>query len=186
VFTTVGHWTLSSAKWIWSTSSHTIRFNIILHLHLGLRRSFLPSGFPTPVSHALPTCNSTTDPPPDESYRNVSKDSQLLNLILNQNKQAKGSYPWNSSYDTFFLFLTEQHAMKAYWGNGSIVPLILDLGSRWRWVVSFTHQPLYSQGKSPRYPLDRRLGGCQSRSEHEGEEKPSQPLLGLKPQSSSP
>jgi hypothetical protein len=26
-------------------------------------------------------------------------------------------------------------------------------------VVSFTHQLLYAQGKSPRYPLDRRLGG---------------------------
>jgi hypothetical protein len=29
-------------------------------------------------------------------------------------------------------------------------------------VVSFTPQPLYSQGKSSRYPLDRRLGGPQS------------------------
>jgi hypothetical protein len=27
-------------------------------------------------------------------------------------------------------------------------------------MVSFTPQPLYPQGKSPRYPLDRRLGGC--------------------------
>jgi hypothetical protein len=26
-------------------------------------------------------------------------------------------------------------------------------------VVSFTSLPLYSQGKSPWYPLDRRLGG---------------------------
>jgi hypothetical protein len=35
----------------------------------------------------------------------------------------------------------------------------LHLGKRWRWVVSFTPQPLYRQGKSPRYPLDRKLGG---------------------------
>jgi hypothetical protein len=30
-------------------------------------------------------------------------------------------------------------------------------------VVSFTPRPLYPQGKSPYYPLDRRLGGHQSR-----------------------
>jgi hypothetical protein len=27
-------------------------------------------------------------------------------------------------------FLTEHHAMKAYWESGSITPLILDLGTR--------------------------------------------------------
>jgi hypothetical protein len=41
-------------------------------------------------------------------------------------------------------------------------------------VVSFTSRPLYSQGKSPWYPLDRRLGGSQSRSEGGDEEKNSQ------------
>jgi hypothetical protein len=40
---------------------------------------------------------------------------------------------------------------------------------------------LYSQGKSPRYPLDRRLGGPQSLSGGGGEEKNSQPLTGLEP-----
>jgi hypothetical protein len=42
-------------------------------------------------------------------------------------------------------------------------------------VVSFTPQPLYPQGKNPWYPLDRRLGGPQSRSGCGGEEKDSQP-----------
>jgi len=46
-----------------------------------------------------------------------------------------------------------------YWGSGGIAPCILDLGSRWRWVVSFTLRLLYPQGKSPWYPLVRRLGG---------------------------
>jgi hypothetical protein len=32
-------------------------------------------------------------------------------------------------------------------------------------------RPLYPRGKSPQYPLDRRLGGPQSRSERRGEEK---------------
>jgi hypothetical protein len=31
-------------------------------------------------------------------------------------------------------------------------------------VVSFTPRALYTEGKNPRYPLDRRLGGLQSRS----------------------
>jgi hypothetical protein len=39
------------------------------------------------------------------------------------------------------------------------------------WVVSFTPRPLNSRGRSPRYPLDRRLGGPQSRSGRRGEEK---------------
>jgi hypothetical protein len=57
------------------------------------------------------------------------------------------------------LCLNKHHAMKTYWGNGGMAPLILDLGTRWRWVVSFTPRPLYPQGKSPLYPLDRMLGG---------------------------
>jgi hypothetical protein len=37
------------------------------------------------------------------------------------------------------------------------------------------------QVKSRRYPLDRRLGGHQSRSGHDGEEKNSQPPPGIEP-----
>jgi hypothetical protein len=61
------------------------------------------------------------------------------------------------------LRLTKHHAMKTL-GSGGIAPRILDFGIRWRWVVSFTPRPLYPQGKSPWYPLDRRLGEPQSRS----------------------
>jgi hypothetical protein len=61
------------------------------------------------------------------------------------------------------LCLTKHHAMKMYWGSGGIALCILDLGTRWRWVVSFTPRSLYSQGKSPRYPVARRLGGPPSR-----------------------
>jgi hypothetical protein len=57
------------------------------------------------------------------------------------------------------VFLTKHHAMKAYWGSGGITPLIIDLGTRWRWVVSFTPRPLYPQGKSSWYPFGKRLGG---------------------------
>jgi hypothetical protein len=40
---------------------------------------------------------------------------------------------------------------------------------------------LYPQGKSPLYPMDRRLGRPKSQSGCSGEEKNSQPLPGLKP-----
>jgi hypothetical protein len=52
---------------------------------------------------------------------------------------------------------------------------LTSLGTRWRWVVSFTPRPIYSQGKSPWYPLDRRLSGLQSRCGRGGEDKNSQP-----------
>jgi len=41
--------------------------------------------------------------------------------------------------------------------------------------------PLFPQGKSPQYLLDRRLGGPQSHYGHGGEEKNLQPLPGIKP-----
>jgi hypothetical protein len=56
--------------------------------------------------------------------------------------------------------------MKTYWGNVGIAPRIFDLGTRWRWVVSFTPLPHYPQGKSRKYSLGRRLGGPQSRYGH--------------------
>jgi hypothetical protein len=44
------------------------------------------------------------------------------------------------------------------WRNSSA---ILELGTRWG--VSFTPRPLYTRGNGPRYPLDMRLIGPQSR-----------------------
>jgi hypothetical protein len=78
-------------------------------------------------------------------------------------------------------YLNKHHTIKTYWGSGSIAPHIPDLGTRWKWVVSFTTRPLYPQGKSPRYPLDRRLGGPQSRSGRGGEKKNSQSPSGIEP-----
>jgi hypothetical protein len=73
--------------------------------------------------------------------------------------------------------------MKMYWGGGIIAPRILNLGTRWRRMISFTARPL-----CPRYPLNRRLGGPQSRNERGGEEK-NIPLLdvpGIEARMSSP
>jgi hypothetical protein len=42
--------------------------------------------------------------------------------------------------------------------------IILDLGTRWSRVVSFTLRPLYPWENRPQYPLYRRLVGPQTRS----------------------
>jgi len=55
-------------------------------------------------------------------------------------------------------------------GIGGIAPQNITLGFRWRRVVNFTPQPFISRGKSPQYPLDRRLCGPWSRSVRGGEE----------------
>jgi hypothetical protein len=79
------------------------------------------------------------------------------------------------------FFLAVHHAMEAYWGRWCISPCILDLRTRWRWVVSFTPRSLYPQWKSPWHLFYRRLDGSQSRSGRVGEEKKSQPLPGFEP-----
>jgi hypothetical protein len=61
------------------------------------------------------------------------------------------------------LFLMKLHDMKAYWGVELYLHAFFDLGIRWRWVVSFKPRPLYSRGKSSRYPLYRSFGGPQIR-----------------------
>jgi hypothetical protein len=40
--------------------------------------------------------------------------------------------------------------------------IVLDVDTRWRWVVRLTPRPLYPGEHSPRYPLDRSLGGPQT------------------------
>jgi hypothetical protein len=48
-------------------------------------------------------------------------------------------------------------AMKIYRGNASIAPLILTLGTRWRWVVNFTPRPLYHLESAP-IPIEQEPG----------------------------
>jgi hypothetical protein len=51
------------------------------------------------------------------------------------------------------------------------ISTILDLGTKWKRVVSFKPRPLYRRGDIPRYPLYRRLGGTQNRYGSCGVEK---------------
>jgi hypothetical protein len=48
---------------------------------------------------------------------------------------------------------------------------ILNLGTRWRWVINYTPRPLYLRGNFPRHLLDRRLCGPQNQSGGHGGEK---------------
>jgi hypothetical protein len=54
--------------------------------------------------------------------------------------------------------------MKAYKGRKEEDPFIINLGTRQELVVKFTSRPFYLQGKTARYPLNRRLGEPQLRS----------------------
>jgi hypothetical protein len=56
---------------------------------------------------------------------------------------------------------------------------ILDLGTRWRWVVCFKPLPLHPREKSAKYPLARRLVG--SRSGRCGEESKLAPAENQNP-----
>jgi hypothetical protein len=84
--------------------------------------------------------------------------------------------------------------------TGTTLPFTFHPTTPWRligeWRYSSTHswtrhsmevscqphaRPFYPQGKSPWFPLDRRLGGPQSRSGRGGEGKNSQPPPGIEP-----
>jgi hypothetical protein len=61
---------------------------------------------------------------------------------------------WKGKKAKLSICLTKHHAMKAYWGSGGISPpAFFDIGPRWRWVVRFTSQPLYPQGKETLVPI---------------------------------
>jgi hypothetical protein len=60
--------------------------------------------------------------------------------------------------------------MKVHRESGGNAPVILNFGTRCRWVISLIYQPFYSQGKNTRFPLHRKLNRSQSQSEH-GREK---------------
>jgi hypothetical protein len=66
------------------------------------------------------------------------------------------------------------HAVKAYGGSRDIDPLILNLYTKWKWLVSLTPRSLGSLppgGKSHWYRLGRRLDGPQGRSGHFAKQK---------------
>jgi len=65
------------------------------------------------------------------------------------------------------------------WICGGIAPHMLNLGTRWRWVVTFIPWQLYPHGKSSQYPLNGRLGGPQRVWMHWQREKIPVPVRNL-------
>jgi hypothetical protein len=65
--------------------------------------------------------------------------------------------------------------------NGVTAPLILNRGTWWSLLVSFTLLPLYPLWKSHWYSVNRRLGGPQSPSWRSGEEQIICPLPAVEP-----
>jgi hypothetical protein len=63
--------------------------------------------------------------------------------------------------------------METYWRSGGVAPATVNLGARWRGVVSFTPRPLYSRRKPTGTHWIGRLFGLQNRSVHGGEGKVS-------------
>jgi hypothetical protein len=60
--------------------------------------------------------------------------------------------------------LNEAQSHENVLGSGGIAPRILNIGTRWRLVVSFMSRQLYPRSKCPRYALDSKLVGPQSGS----------------------
>jgi hypothetical protein len=56
--------------------------------------------------------------------------------------------------------------MKVHRSSRGTVSFTLNFDTRWRWIVSLRPQPLYPGRKRAQYPLNRRLGGPQSRPWH--------------------
>ena len=84
--------------------------------------------------------------------------------------------PW-----TCFPVKGENACHESTWESWDIDPLILNLGTRYRRVVSFISTPLYLKGNIPCYPVFRRQGYSQSWSGNFGEEDKLLALPEIKP-----
>jgi hypothetical protein len=131
----------------------------------------------------------------------VSSYARMLysSLFHRHTLSASATIEWMHSFSSFTLLacrsvegLPENHVVLLYhkgkfvhglnklsdrlWrltGERKCSSTVLDLRTRWRWVVSFMPRPLHSRGNEPQYPLDTRLGGLQGRSESWGVQKNS-------------
>jgi hypothetical protein len=98
----------------------------------------------------------------------MRKSAPLLFSFLLSNK-GKGKVVWAPRHE----------GVLGEWRYSSTHSLTSALDGRW--MFSFIARPLYPQGKSLWYQLDRRLDGYQNRSGRGGEQKNSQPSPGMEP-----
>jgi hypothetical protein len=143
--------------------------------------SFVPIGA-SRVSFA-PTCLVE-----EKGIWRILSNQQAIYSPLEDTRSSLHTFPCHAHthYITLVFgssqtILTEHHAVKGYWRSEGITPCILNLGARWRWLISFTTRPFYPQRKSPWYQLTWRMGGAQSQSGRGGEEKNPHLLPGLEP-----
>jgi len=61
-----------------------------------------------------------------------------------------------------------EYILKVYRRRRGTASLMLNLGTRWSWMVSLWPQSLYPRRKRAQCPLNRSLGGLQSGSQHYG------------------
>jgi hypothetical protein len=99
--------------------------------------------------------NPITNPSPVCSHSTVCFHTSCLLIFL---VMKLGFIEWAPQGRKNFFYLKAK--VSESW---RIDPRFLDLGTSWRWVVSFTARPIYSWGKSPRYPLNRRMSNPQRR-----------------------
>lgn len=77
------------------------------------------------------------------------------------------------------------HTIETQKESGVLTSLILNLRSRWKWVVRLTPRPLYLLGKNTLFRLSRRMSGPKSRCLCFGERKTFMSMLGSEPGSQS-
>jgi hypothetical protein len=78
----------------------------------------------------------------------------LLNTEIYSIRDGKLLYFLNSSHKGGYRVkgkgrVVSMHNMKTYRGCGTTAPLILNLGTWWRWAVSLMAQPLYHRERTP-------------------------------------
>ena len=76
--------------------------------------------------------------------------------------------------------------LKTYTGRGGISPHILNVGTGWRQVFSFSPQYIYPQVKNAHYPPIVRLGWPHIWSRRFEEQKNSMSLLRFEPRAIQP
>ena len=100
-------------------------------------------------------------------YQESSALFQIHHLFHHLNIRHNLHWPGDSALEstTNTCKVVPVHALKAYGGRRGIAPLILNLGTRWRWVVSFTPLPICRPPwKETCFPTSRKLSVPQNRS----------------------
>ena len=92
-----------------------------------------------------------------------------VDLLLHRKQEAQHQVQYESweSYGSIIFLRLPKVKLSLYLPirnmvTGVLVPLIVNLGTKWQWAVSFTPRPLYSQENIPWQLLNRRLIGYQS------------------------